>query len=362
MFNADAEALEAAMESVRADARRRLAQHGPDAVTDHERLFFLDLPTREEERAAEARQKRIADQEREALRDKIESSITPKGITLRPESKRLRDHGAVLLGKHRITVRRLRGYGGGGCAHQETREIECPPVTNADGYATLVHEIGHIVCMSGDSRQFRNLVAKVDGTGDGLVSPDGEVGAWTWGVANSLEWRREMQDHMYGSLVFYSEYATPAERARMVDLVKNAALLVVDQRWTSEELEEKCARLSGVTPPAQHNKIIEEGALRTAPLGGDVSGILAEMTERMKAVELDRLNERVARYDLQEQLDTLKRETPRDEGVWRSGRTYSKGAIVSHAGSAWICNGAHTATGTRPDANFKLLVKSRQDT
>jgi hypothetical protein len=47
-----------------------------------------------------------------------------------------------------------------------------------------------------------------------------------------------------------------------------------------------------------------------------------------------------------------------DRGVWEVGKSYPVGAIVTHAGSGWICRSAHVSAGTEPDhAAFRLVVK-----
>jgi hypothetical protein len=51
-----------------------------------------------------------------------------------------------------------------------------------------------------------------------------------------------------------------------------------------------------------------------------------------------------------------------DRGVWQAGIDYRPGHAVSHAGSLWLCNTAHTSTGTEPShTHFRLAVKRGKD-
>lgn len=72
------------------------------------------------------------------------------------------------------------------------------------------------------------------------------------------------------------------------------------------------------------------------------------------------LHAREARIDLEKRVAALEaRPELKDAGVWREGTAYAPGNIVSHAGSAWICNKA--TEGKPPGDGWRLLVKRGRD-
>ena len=50
-----------------------------------------------------------------------------------------------------------------------------------------------------------------------------------------------------------------------------------------------------------------------------------------------------------------------DKGVWKAGDIYGEGAVVTHAGSAWVCFAAHVSTEAFDHTCFRLMVKHGKD-
>lgn len=101
------------------------------------------------------------------------------------------------------------------------------------------------------------------------------------------------------------------------------------------------------------------GAAASVGLVKSVFDIIADFAERLKArndgrdIQFTALEARVSALEQRPQL--------KDAGVWTSGQSYAPGDVVSHAGSGWICNAAHTAGGGISHEAFRLLVKRGRD-
>ncbi len=328
---ASQERLEAMLENDRERAATRLAVHGLSSLSDYERNVLLKwdprlVAARQQQRSREKAAEELADRRRWATAVLRPNEIVFRSILL----QQLNEHAIELVVKHAINVRR--NHDTGGRAFSETRTIHVPPVTNEDTYTTLLHECGHVLSTDADSQQFRYVVAKVNGH-DSMVSPDGEIGACSWAAANAITWTRGMQDHIFGTLLFYSKFATSDERERMVTFVQSAAMKVKGLPWTFGELAEKCALLRGEAP-----------ALPAA---------MPATAERITGdPEVLRLKARL------EHLEARPTVGVNYCGVYRDGSVYSVGDLATRNGALWLATASTKgAPGTAGAGGWKLIVK-----
>jgi hypothetical protein len=230
--------LEQMQESDRRRAAARLEREGLGALDDYHRKL-LGLPTRERE----AREQAEANRAQATRRKEIAERLRPNGIVFRSEFiEKLCEHAIDLVVKHGITNVYLQ-HDGGGAAYQESRSISVPPVTNESSYATVLHEIGHLVDPEADSRQHRNVVRKNE-----RLSSDGEIGAWFFAAKNALTWTREMHDDMYYALgVYYKDLATEDELERIKSFVQWSGLRIADRPLTWDQLQRQCGNLTKTT-------------------------------------------------------------------------------------------------------------------
>ena len=64
------------------------------------------------------------------------------------------------------------------------------------------------------------------------------------------------------------------------------------------------------------------------------------------------------RTEFAQQLETIEKNVPRYCGVHVQGQAYSKGALVTHGGSLWVCRALETGSTPGSDANWQLCVKA----
>jgi hypothetical protein len=83
----------------------------------------------------------------------------------------------------------------------------------------------------------------------------------------------------------------------------------------------------------------------------ELDRVLAKMGQMIGA-ELKPLRERIAELEAREWV-----------GVFEQGRSYAKGAIVSHDGSAWVATRAYPEAkpGAGPNSGWRLIVKRGRD-
>ena len=79
------------------------------------------------------------------------------------------------------------------------------------------------------------------------------------------------------------------------------------------------------------------GAIKGAIEGPRVHGRIAELEQRIKALE---------------QRPLLKY-----AGVWRSGNSYAEGQLTTHQGGLWLSTDPTTSTPGTPGSGWRLIVK-----
>jgi len=84
------------------------------------------------------------------------------------------------------------------CALREFQEIMAPPIRGAVSYATVLHEIGHIL---GRHQQSRHVMIL-------------ESWAWRWARENALVWTPSMERCARKSLEWYAPRAAKIDRKR----------------------------------------------------------------------------------------------------------------------------------------------------
>jgi hypothetical protein len=158
--------------------------------------------------------------------------IETHGIVLPSEEhqvERYRRHIADLARLHGIAISWDAAYING-YAWSRLKKIECAPIVSAWGYATVLHEIGHVAHPCEPSH------TKVK-AGEKTYCVACEVRAWRAASAWALAWTEEMHCNMREALASYRKFATDAERAVIDAMSSRMGFHSIRQERAKRELE-----------------------------------------------------------------------------------------------------------------------------
>jgi predicted transcriptional regulator len=86
-----------------------------------------------------------------------------------------------------------------------------------------------------------------------------------------------------------------------------------------------------------------------------VEALVQELSARVKGLEA------LAQAQAAQVKELSERATLHDGGIWTPGERYEAGAVVTHQGSAWVCEERHVSASEFGHGSFRLMVKRGRD-
>lgn len=126
--------------------------------------------------------------------------------------EKMRAHVAQLTATHRVTILFKDDQDDNvACACHQTREIVARTITTASHYATVLHEMGHIVIVDEglfppDTPSVNLLIEmRVATKVDLRFAVANETAAWAWAQQNAILWTPEMETDRRTALASYED-------------------------------------------------------------------------------------------------------------------------------------------------------------
>ncbi|MBA3884577.1 MAG: hypothetical protein H0X67_02455 [Acidobacteria bacterium] len=185
--------------------------------------------------------------------DRVHEADTPRVATMRQHVERLLLAHAITFLARTDDRGLLNSY-----ARPWRREIESLDVRASGDYASVLHEIGHVLHPCGPAHR------RVS-TGHETVCLPCELSAWRWALAGAIIWDRGAHAQLVMGLRSYRPYASPSEARDIDALIGEPTYRAVVHRLAVGQLEQdgiigsaRRARAATARRLKQHAEMQEE--------------------------------------------------------------------------------------------------------
>ena len=214
-----------------------------DGLTDPE---WNAIEILEPSTAARLHSEQRAHLDREQQRaNELRQVLVPDEAT--PEILELAEHAVQLCMEHKIRAVLNRREGVGGYANATNRVITVPRIISEISYATVLHEIGHIV----DPRRESGFSKKLGGVVY-AANPVGERAAWNWASHNALRWTRKMHQDLTRCLAddaarYRKQSDGDGDLSLFTACVRESASKICDRPLSFDEVAKQISSIEIVT-------------------------------------------------------------------------------------------------------------------